>query len=69
MATGKVKWFDKKKGFGFIQPDEGGGDVFVHHQAIQAEGFRVLEEGQAVEYTLEQTAKGSRAIEVRPVST
>jgi CspA family cold shock protein len=50
MATGIVKWFNDAKGFGFITPDGGGKDVFVHHTAIQAEGFRSLPEGQKVEY-------------------
>jgi len=50
MSTGKVKWFNDQKGFGFITPDEGGKDLFCHHSEIQADGYRSLSEGQAVEY-------------------
>lgn len=60
MATGKVKWFDTKKGFGFIQQD-GGPDVFVHHTAIVGEGFKNLEEGQVVEFELLDSPKGPKA--------
>ena len=65
MATGKVKWFNDQKGFGFITPDEGGKDLFVHHSEIQAEGFRTLQEGQAVEYEAVQDTKGPKATKVR----
>jgi CspA family cold shock protein len=58
MATGTVKWFNPTKGFGFIQPDEGGSDIFVHISAVQAGGFRGLDEGQRVKYELE--AKNGR---------
>ncbi|MDH4137610.1 MAG: cold-shock protein [Anaerolineae bacterium] len=61
--TGTVKWFNGSKGYGFISR-EGGDDVFVHHSAIQAEGFRNLEEGQRVEFTLERDPKGLRAAQV-----
>ena len=61
--TGKVKWFDNAKGYGFIERSQGG-DVFVHHTAIQAEGYRTLEEGQAVEFTVVQGPKGLQAQEV-----
>lgn len=50
MATGKVKWFNAQKGFGFIQPDNGGADVFVHISAVEKAGFRSLKEGQALSY-------------------
>jgi CspA family cold shock protein len=66
VATGKVKWFNEKKGFGFIVPDDGSEDVFVHHSKITAEGFRTLKEGQAVEYDLGQGKKGPEATNVRP---
>jgi CspA family cold shock protein len=68
MAKGKVKWFNDQKGFGFITPDEGGKDLFVHHSEIQAEGFRSLQEGQAVEYEAVQDTKGPKATKVRPVA-
>ena len=64
---GKVKWFNESKGFGFITPDDGGKDLFCHQSEINMEGFRTLAEGQAVEFTLEQGAKGPAAKGVRPV--
>lgn len=64
MATGKVKWFNESKGFGFITPDDSSKDVFVHYSAIQAEGFRTLAEGQAVSYEVEQGPKGPQATQV-----
>ncbi len=67
MSTGKVKWFDEKKGFGFITPDDGGEDLFVHHSNIAAEGFRSLREGQDVEYEVGEGRKGPQATEVRGV--
>ncbi|MCQ4043887.1 cold-shock protein [Streptantibioticus rubrisoli] len=67
MATGTVKWFNAEKGFGFITQDEGGPDVFVHYSAIQASGYRSLEEGQRVEYEASQGQKGPQADSVRPI--
>lgn len=58
---GKVKWFNDHKGYGFIQRDDGGKDVFVHHSAINASGFRTLAEGQAVEFEVLEDAKGPKA--------
>jgi len=63
MATGTVKWFNDSKGFGFITP-ENGDDVFVHHTAIQAEGFKSLSEGDQVEFDIEEGEKGSKAANV-----
>ncbi|MFC1889264.1 cold-shock protein [Thermodesulfobacteriota bacterium] len=66
MARGTVKWFNDKKGFGFITPDDGGQDLFVHHSSIEGEGFKSLQEGQAVEYEVGQGQKGPAAEKVRP---
>jgi len=66
MAVGTVKWFNDAKGFGFIS-QEGGEDVFVHHTAIQTEGFRSLQEGQKVEFEVTKGPKGLQAANVRPV--
>lgn len=65
MARGTVKWFNEKKGFGFIAQDGGGPDVFVHFSAIQIDGFKTLQEGQAVEYDLVDSDKGAKAQNVR----
>src|SRR3954463_14045338 len=65
MATGTVKWFNDAKGYGFITPDGGGKDVFVHHTAIQMEGFRSLAEGQKVEFEVTEGPKGPQAANVR----
>jgi CspA family cold shock protein len=67
MARGKVKWFNDAKGYGFIAPDDGGKDVFVHHTAIQSEGFRSLAENDAVEYEVGAGPKGPQAENVRKV--
>jgi CspA family cold shock protein len=67
MATGTVKWFNADKGFGFISVDGGGADVFVHHSAIQAQGYRELHENQRVEFDIVQGTKGPQAAAVRPV--
>ena len=66
MATGTVKWFNSQKGYGFITPDEGEGDVFVHFSSIQVEGdaFRTLNEGDEVEFEVEQSEKGPQAVSV-----
>ncbi|MCX5635757.1 MAG: cold-shock protein [Planctomycetota bacterium] len=67
VATGTVKWFNESKGFGFIVPDDGTPDVFVHHSNIAAEGYRSLDEGQKVEYETGQGRKGPEATQVKPV--
>ena len=65
MANGTVKWFSDDKGFGFITPEDGGKDLFVHFSAIQADGFRTLPEGAKVSYDAEQGPKGPNAANVR----
>lgn len=67
MAQGTVKWFNAEKGFGFISVDGGGEDVFVHFSAIQASGYRTLEENQRVEFEVTQGPKGPQADQVRTV--
>jgi CspA family cold shock protein len=66
VVTGTVKWFNEKKGFGFIQPDDGSDDLFVHHTDIQSDGFRTLQEGQKVEFEAGSGPKGPKAANVRP---
>lgn len=67
MATGTVKWFNADKGYGFIAPDDGSADVFVHFSAIDADGFRSLDENQKVEFGTSQGPKGPQAEQVRPL--
>ena len=67
MALGTVKWFNADKGYGFIAPDDGTSDVFVHHSAIQADGYRSLQENQRVEYTNVRGPKGPQAEQVQPL--
>ncbi|HYJ60428.1 MAG TPA: cold-shock protein [Actinomycetota bacterium] len=67
MATGTVKWFNPEKGFGFITPDDGSADVFVHFSAIAGEGYRNLEENQKVEFDVTQGQKGPQAANVKGV--
>ena len=66
MAKGTVKWFNEDKGFGFITPDNGSKDLFVHQSEIRSEGFRSLEDGQTVEFEVGEGKKGPCAIKVRP---
>lgn len=66
VDRGKVKWFNERKGFGFIVPDNGSQDLFIHHSNIAVDGFRSLQDGQAVEYEVAQGKKGPEAVNVRP---
>ncbi len=68
MPTGTIKWFDDRKGFGFIEPDGGGEDVFVHFSALQGEGYKTLEEGQQVQFEIVTGEKGLQAANVSKVS-
>ena len=66
MSTGNVKWFDAEKGYGFITPEDGGKDLFVHHSEIQMEGYATLEDGQAVSFEIGSGPKGPCATQVIP---
>ena len=65
MSTGTVKWFSDQKGFGFITPEDGGDDLFIHHSNIDGEGYKSLEDGQQVEYEAAEGKKGPEATKVR----
>ena len=67
MASGSVKWFSEQKGYGFIVPDDGDKDLFVHHSNIEMEGFKTLYEGQKVEYEPAEGTKGPEATKVRAI--
>jgi CspA family cold shock protein len=67
MATGTVKWFNAEKGFGFIEQDGGGPDVFAHYSAIATQGYRELKEGQAVSFEVTQGPKGPQAADILPI--
>ena len=67
MAKGTVKWFNAEKGFGFIEPEDGSADVFVHYSEINGDGFRYLEEDQVVEFEVGGGAKGTQALNVRVI--
>ncbi|MEK7206485.1 MAG: cold-shock protein [Pseudomonadota bacterium] len=68
MRTGTVKWFNESKGFGFISPQDGSADVFVHYSVIQSDGYKKLAEGQAVEFDSQKGPKGMQATVVKPLS-
>ncbi len=67
MARGTVKWFSEQKGYGFVSPDEGGEDIFVHYTAVEGEGYRSLEEGERISYEPTRGRKGKQAVDVRRV--
>ena len=67
MAKGKVKWFNDQKGFGFITPDDGGNDCFVHHSEIQGDGYKSLAEGAEVEFEVGEGPKGPQATNVKKI--
>ncbi|MCH8491839.1 cold shock domain-containing protein CspD [Aliidiomarina sp.] len=66
MATGKVKWFNNSKGFGFIESEDRSGDIFAHYSTIQMEGYRTLKAGQEVDFELEEGPKGLHAVQIVP---
>lgn len=68
MPNGTVKWFNDAKGFGFISPEDGSADVFAHFSAINAKGFRTLQEGQRVAYEVTQGPKGAQASNITPIA-
>ncbi len=68
MRNGTVKWFNEAKGYGFIAPEDGSADVFVHYSAIESEGFRKLTEGQRVQFESQQGPKGLQATIVKPLT-
>ncbi len=68
MVYGKVKWFDGKKGYGFLEKEDGTGDVFVHYQDIIGDGYRVLREGERVKFEITQSPKGDKAAKVERVT-
>ena len=68
MATGIVKWFSDDKGYGFITPDDGGKDLFVHHSGVAGEGFKTLAEGAKVEFEPSEGQKGPQAVDVRALA-
>ncbi|WP_109475974.1 cold-shock protein [Paraburkholderia sp. C35] len=67
MATGKVKWFNDAKGFGFIQPDDGSDDLFAHFSEVRTEGFKSLKEDQRVSFEVRQGPKGRQASDIKPL--
>ena len=67
MSTGTVKWFNASKGYGFIKPDDGGEDLFVHHSEIDTEGYATLDDNQKVEYEIGEGKKGPCATKVKPI--
>lgn len=69
MPRGTVKWFNEKKGYGFIQQEGGGADVFAHYTNIKSEGFKTLSDGQMVEFELIEDAKGAKAMNIIPLAS
>lgn len=69
MPTGRVKWFNNAKGYGFILPDGGGEDYFAHYSSIQMDGYKTLKAGQLVEFDILEGPKGSHAVNIRPADT